>query len=77
MSTLELEAKKAELAREILSETDKNKTKMKIVCSDDFKKHRTTKERLIEFYGEASVGTAQDDSQTETNWGKPLGKEVW
>jgi hypothetical protein len=38
---------------------------------------RTAQERLIEFYGEANAGTAQDDSPTETYRGKPSGKEVW
>jgi antitoxin MazE len=39
------------------------------------KKHRTTEERLKEFYG-----AEYDQSripQTEIDWGGPAGKEVW
>jgi antitoxin MazE len=39
------------------------------------KKHRTTKERLIEFYGEEFGG--KPIPQEEIDWGKPLGKEIW
>jgi hypothetical protein len=41
----------------------------------EYKKHKTTKERLIEFYG-----TNFDQKQTEykeIDWGKPTGKEIW
>jgi antitoxin MazE len=39
------------------------------------KKHRTTNERLIEFYGE-EFGK-KSILQEEIDWGKPLGKEIW
>jgi hypothetical protein len=41
----------------------------------EHKKHKTTKERLIEFYG-----TNFDQEQMEyeeIDWGKPTGKEIW
>jgi antitoxin MazE len=39
------------------------------------KKHRTTRERLREFYGEEFE--KKSVSQDEIDWGKPLGKELW
>jgi antitoxin MazE len=39
------------------------------------KKHRTTKERLIEFYGEKIE--KKSVSQKEIDWGNPIGKEIW
>jgi antitoxin MazE len=37
------------------------------------KKHKTTKERLISFYG----GDITPEKQAEIDWGKPAGGEVW
>ena len=37
--------------------------------------HKTTKQRLIDFYGEAYKQHAS--SQSEINWGKPVGNEKW
>jgi hypothetical protein len=37
------------------------------------KKHRTTKERLMEFFEQSAIA----DHSTEMSWGKPMGKEVW
>jgi antitoxin MazE len=43
----------------------------KIKC----KKHKTTKERLVEFYG---IKTVQKRTrQKEIDWGRPAGKEAW
>jgi antitoxin MazE len=39
------------------------------------KKHRTTKERLLEFYGEQYE--QKIITQNEIDWGFPAGKEVW
>jgi antitoxin MazE len=38
------------------------------------KEHRTTKERLIDFYGEEFE--QQSISQEEIDWGNPIGKEI-
>ena len=54
--------------------------KGKIHISEDFdetvggflhKKHITTKERIDAFC------STVEDNQTETDWGKPQGKEIW
>jgi len=37
--------------------------------------HKTIKQRLIDFYGEAYE--QYTSSQGEMNWGKPVGNEVW
>jgi antitoxin component of MazEF toxin-antitoxin module len=39
-------------------------------------KHRTTKERLMEFFEQTS-DAIPSGSSTEISWGKPVGKEVW
>ncbi|MDR1388562.1 MAG: AbrB/MazE/SpoVT family DNA-binding domain-containing protein [Treponema sp.] len=39
------------------------------------KKHRTTKERLADFYGQNIKSITK--KQKEIDWGKPAGKEVW
>jgi hypothetical protein len=39
------------------------------------KKHKTTRERLIEFYGEDFEQIA--DKQEEIDWGGPVGEEIW
>jgi hypothetical protein len=40
------------------------------------RKHRTTEERLIEFFGEEKAAVILDDCE-EIAWGKPEGKEIW
>jgi antitoxin MazE len=37
--------------------------------------HKTTKERLIEFYG--ADFEKNHPSQDEIDWGNPAGKEIW
>jgi len=37
--------------------------------------HKTTKQRLADFYGEKLKQNVL--SQKEIGWGKPVGKEVW
>jgi hypothetical protein len=37
------------------------------------KRHRTTKERLMEFFEQSAVA----GNSAEIPWGKPVGKEVW
>jgi antitoxin MazE len=39
------------------------------------KRHKTTKERLIEFYGKNF--NQEHSIQKEIDWGKPAGKEIW
>jgi antitoxin MazE len=39
------------------------------------KEHKTTKQRLIDFYGEDFKKHAK--TQKETDWGQPVGNEVW
>jgi antitoxin MazE len=39
-------------------------------------KHRTIRERLIEFYGD-DIADAERNPPHEIDWGKPVGKEVW
>ena len=43
------------------------------------KEHKTTKQRLIEFYGEEFEQTVlpQASPQNEIDWGKPVGNEIW
>ena len=38
-------------------------------------KHKTIKQRLMDFYGETYE--QYNSSQNEINWGKPVGSEVW
>jgi len=38
-------------------------------------KHKTIKERLVEFYGEDYEKIHL--KQEEIDWGKPVGKEIW
>jgi antitoxin MazE len=54
-----------------------------IVLSDEkiiikkikYTKHKTTKQRLIEFYG---INFDKEHAeQKEMDWGKPVGKEIW
>jgi antitoxin MazE len=37
--------------------------------------HRTTKERLMDFYGRNTKNDTEQ--QEEIDWGKSMGKEVW
>jgi antitoxin MazE len=46
-----------------------------IMKKSDTKKSKTTKERLIEFYGSDFDKT--HTQQDEIDWGKPAGKEAW
>jgi antitoxin MazE len=39
------------------------------------KGHKTTKQRLVEFYGKKIK--KNDIPQKEIDWGKPVGNEVW
>jgi len=46
-----------------------------IIKKSNVKKHKTTKERLIEFYG---VDFDKNHThQKEIEWGVPAGKEIW
>ncbi|GMO56267.1 MAG: AbrB/MazE/SpoVT family DNA-binding domain-containing protein [Treponemataceae bacterium] len=42
-------------------------------------KHKTTKERLVNFYGNMrNVERVENiENQVEIDWGKPVGKEIW
>ena len=46
-----------------------------VIKKANLKEHKTTKQRLIDFYGE----TYQEYStpQKEMDWGKPVGNEIW
>ena len=46
-----------------------------IIKKSKEKKHKTTRERLIEFYGEDFEQFK--DRQEEIDWGGPVGKEIW
>jgi antitoxin component of MazEF toxin-antitoxin module len=46
-----------------------------IIKEINVKKHKTTKERLIEFYGQDYEKYSV--SQEEVDWGKPVGEEIW
>jgi antitoxin MazE len=39
------------------------------------REHKTTKQRLIEFYGEKYK--RKGSPQKEIDWGKPVGNEIW
>jgi antitoxin MazE len=41
------------------------------------KKHKTTKERLANFYGSNSKSESLPEKQSEIDWGKPVGGEIW
>ena len=49
--------------------------KEKIVIKKNAKKHKTTKERLIEFYGPEF--DKKSTAQKEIDWGDSVGKEIW
>jgi antitoxin MazE len=46
-----------------------------IIKKSDTKKHKTTRERLSEFYGVDF--DKSHTSQKEIDWGAPVGKEIW
>jgi antitoxin MazE len=46
-----------------------------IITKSKAHKHKTVKERLIEFYG--TEYAQKPIPQTEINWGSPAGKEIW
>jgi antitoxin MazE len=50
-----------------------------VIKKSEAKKHKTTKERLIEFYGMELQPDplSEAGSQKEVDWGKPVGKEIW
>ncbi|GHT78248.1 hypothetical protein FACS189464_1380 [Bacteroidia bacterium] len=81
MSTMHLEAQKAGLVRDILNEANEDMmTEIMIFFRNtrkkvSEKKHRTTKERLLEFYGENAPTAA--DIANEIEWGKAEGNEIW
>ena len=39
--------------------------------------HRTLEERLTAFYGKSVEEIGRIEGETEVNWGKPEGAEVW
>jgi antitoxin MazE len=45
-----------------------------VIKKNNSKKHQTTKERILKFYGEEGIKNVQ--KQKEINWGKPLGREI-
>ncbi|MHB9294266.1 putative antitoxin MazE [Hollandina sp. SP2] len=46
-----------------------------IIKKIEYKKHKTTKERLVEFYGKNF--DQECTMQKEIDWGNPIGKEIW
>jgi len=46
-----------------------------IIKKSNVKKHKTTKERLLAFYG--AEFDKNHASQKAFDWGTPMGKEVW
>jgi antitoxin MazE len=46
-----------------------------IIKKINAKRHKTIKERLIEFYGKDYL--EKHISQKEIDWGNPVGKEIW
>ena len=46
-----------------------------VIKKANAREHKTTKQRLIEFYGEKFEKNALQ--QKEIDWGKPVGNEVW
>jgi antitoxin MazE len=46
-----------------------------IIKKINAKRHKTVKERLIEFYGEEYL--KKNIPQEEIDWGNPVGKEIW
>ena len=46
-----------------------------IIQKSNVKKHKTTRERLMEFYGKDFK--KYQTKQKEIDWGSPAGKEAW
>jgi antitoxin component of MazEF toxin-antitoxin module len=46
-----------------------------VIKKANAREHKTTKQRLIEFYGEKFEKNAS--RQKEIDWSKPVGNEVW
>jgi antitoxin MazE len=46
-----------------------------IIKKSNVKKHKTTEERLLEFYG--TDFDKNHTPQKEIDWGTPVGKEIW
>jgi antitoxin MazE len=46
-----------------------------VIKKSEQKKHRTTKERLLDFYGKQYARKRL--VQNEIDWGAPAGKETW
>ena len=46
-----------------------------IIKKSNTVEHKTTKKRLIEFYGEDF--DQKSEYQEEIDWGAPVGKEIW
>jgi len=46
-----------------------------IITKKKVKEHKTTRERLMEFYGEGFEKKPRP--QKEIDWGSPAGKEAW
>jgi antitoxin MazE len=46
-----------------------------IIKKSNAVKHKTTSERIMEFYGKNS--NKKQKPQKEIDWGSPVGKEVW
>jgi len=46
-----------------------------VITKKNIKEHKTTKERLVEFYGKDF--NKKRKSQKEIDWGRPAGKEAW
>jgi antitoxin MazE len=46
-----------------------------IIKKVKYKEHKTTEERLVEFYG--GNFDQKRTAQKEIDWGQPVGKEVW
>ena len=57
---------------ETIITADKKNGRLKL---SEPKEHKTTRERLIEFYGEDFEQFK--DQQEEINWGGPVGEEIW
>ncbi|GHV96146.1 hypothetical protein AGMMS50293_24660 [Spirochaetia bacterium] len=52
---------------------------MIIIKKINKKIHRTTKERLLEYFGKKNDQNIfdQHSQQNEIDWGTPVGKEIW
>ena len=46
-----------------------------IISKRNVMEHKTTKKRLLEFYGEDY--DQESEPQDEIDWGDPVGKEIW